>query len=79
MCPCGRVCQGGQGAAQVLSKTLPLPPLSDLEIHKEANQQTEEGSLLLSQCSASREADVHKPFLCLDETPQQHLALESAL
>ena len=59
--------------------TPPLPPLSDLEIRKEAYQQTEEGSLLLSQCSASREADVHKPFLCLDETPQQHLALESAL
>lgn len=79
MCPCGRMCQGGLGAAQVLSKTLPLPPLSDLEIRKEAYQQTEEGSLLLSQCSASREADVHTPFLCLDEMPQQHLALESAL
>lgn len=79
MCPRGRVCQGGQGAARALPKTLPLPPFSDLEIRKEANQQTEEGSLLLSQCPASGEADVHKPFLCLDETPQQHLALESAL
>lgn len=72
MCPRGRVCQGGQEAAGVLPKTLPLPPFSDLEIRKE------EGSLLLSRCSAYREADVHKPSLRLDEMPQ-HLALKSAL